>query len=111
MENNRVIFWICLVISVVGVILISVSQPKVVTSLSPELVGQEVVLTGVVTSKIVRNNTVFLRVNGFKAVVFNNAKYTDSLFQEGTRVSLRGFVKEYNGEIELVVRDLVDSDY
>lgn len=99
-----------MIISIVGVSLISVSQPKVVTSLSPELVGQEVVLTGVVTSKTVRNNTVFLRVNGFKAVVFKEVGDADFLIRKGTKVSLRGFVKEYNGEIELVVRGLVDRD-
>lgn len=110
MENNGIIFWICLIISVVGIILISVSQPRTVTSLSPELVGQEVILKGILTSKEIRGNNVFLRVNGFKAVIFGKRtdQYVASLPPKGTNVSLKGIVKEYNGEIELVVRDFVD---
>lgn len=92
-------------VSIVGIVLISAGKPKIVTSLSPEMVGQDVVLVGTVTSKNVRGNHVFLRVNGFKAVFFNAAH--KQFFREGTNVSLYGVVEEYEGEIELVVRDVI----
>ena len=108
MEGNRLVYLVCVVVSVLGVLVSALVQSPLerVDALSPDLLGREVVLRGVVVSKSVNNGHVFLRVNGFKAVVFEkNAKRLQYPYfiLEGDEVKLRGKVQEYEGEIELVV--------
>ena len=111
MESNRLVYLVCIVISVVGVLMAAlVNSPPVETdSLSPELIGQDVTLRGIVGSKSVHQGHVFLRVNGFKAMVFENDArrlQTPYFLLEGDEVELMGEVQEYGGEVELVVKEV-----
>lgn len=81
-----------------------------VDSLSPELVGREVILQGTVTAKSIRNGHVFLEVNGFKAIVFERDArrlQTPYFLLEGDEVELAGQVQDYEGQVELVVREVL----
>lgn len=85
------------------------SSPSMVDSLSPELVGKEVVFHGVIGSKKVHQGHVFLEVNGFKAVVFERVAkslQTPYFFLKGDEVRLVGRVEEYEGEVELIVEEI-----
>jgi len=110
LEGNRVVFWVCLIVSVLGVVLASLGVPREVTALSPELVGQDVVLIGTINTIRMHNGNAFLSVNGFRVVIFSKDAHRLGVtsLTTGTRVALLGSVREYHGEIELVVRDLVD---
>ena len=110
MEDNKLVFFVCVVLTVSGVLVFSFSEPVEVDSLSPGFLGEEVFLRGEVNSKRVSDGHVFLEVNGFKAVVFAGdaeALETPYFLLEGDCVVLRGFVKDYKGELELVVSDVI----
>ena len=111
MESNRLVYVVCIAVSVIGVIATALthSPPARVDSLSPELVGREVVLQGAISSKRVHQGHVFLEVNGFKAVVFESVarrSQTPYFLLLGDEVELKGKVEEYEGEVELVVREV-----
>jgi DNA/RNA endonuclease YhcR with UshA esterase domain len=83
--------------------------PRTVEKLSPSLLGEKVVLKGVVTDERTSQGHVFLFVNNFKTVVFQSTakrmKPSPYSLKKGDQVAFKGRVQEYEGVVELVVED------
>lgn len=109
MEDNRLVFSVCILVAVIGILLQSFSSVREVDYLYPDLVGEEVLVRGVVQSKRVSDGHVFLVVNGFNAVIFEKEARASSIpyfLLDGDQVFLRGEVRDYDGELELVVSEV-----
>jgi len=114
-EDRRLAQLACLAVALTGVLLIHFSgyPPKRVDALSPELLGEKIILEGRIDSARVHDGHLFLTVNGFKAVVFKSTAgelgKSPSYFEKGRKVALLGHVREYKGTMELVVEGLGDA--
>lgn len=111
-KKENLVYFSCVLLAVAGILLIhfTAEEPLKTNSLSSELIGKKVRLSGTVNSKWVHEGHVFLSVNDEKVVVFKKDAQETSLnpyyLLKGDPVHAIGKVKRYEGELEVVADEL-----